>query len=131
MGVEAGRAMPIASSSAMCLSRATGSRPVQPAMTAWSIGNVSGVGAPRSSTVKVMSYTDGALHAGGEFKNAAVRSACGGEHQPDRHLAFAMRRQRDGAAVDHVDQRAVAQRPQVRDRERLVLSEVGDARRRV
>ena len=40
--------MPIASSSAMCLSRATGSRPVQPAMTAWSIGSVSGVAAPLS-----------------------------------------------------------------------------------
>src|SRR4051812_43474308 len=105
--------MPIASSSAMCLSRATGSRPVQPAITAWSMASVSGVGAPLSITVKVRSYTDSALHSGGEFENAAVRSARCGEHQPDRHVALAMRRQRDRAAVDHVDQRAVAQGAQV------------------
>ena len=34
--------MPSASSSAICLSRATGSRPVQPAITAWLIARVSG-----------------------------------------------------------------------------------------
>src|SRR5882724_3018923 len=123
--------MPIASSSAMCLSRATGSRPVQPAMTAWSIASVSGTATPWSLMVKVRSYTDDVLHAGGEFEDAAVRSAGRREHQPDRHLAFAMRRQRDGAAVDHVDQRAVAQRPQVLRGERLVVGEIGDARRRV
>src|SRR5690349_14192780 len=101
--------MPIASSSAMCLSRATGSRPVQPAMTALSIASVSGVPAPLSSTVKVKSNTDDVLHSGGQFENAAVRAACRRKHQPDGHLAVAMRRQRDRAAVEHVDQRAVAE----------------------
>src|SRR6266576_1190934 len=105
--------MPIASSSAMCLSRATGSRPVQPAMTAWSIASVSGVGTPLSSMVKVRSNTDDILQSGREFEDAAIRSACGGQHQPDRHLAFAMRRDRDRAAVQRIDQRAIAQRTQV------------------
>src|SRR5512139_3801474 len=99
--------MPMASSSAICLSRATGSRPVQPAMTAWSMASVSGVEAPLSSTVKVRSSTNDVLHSGGQFEDAAVRSAGGGEHQSDRHFAFAMRRQRDRTAVEHVDQRAV------------------------
>src|SRR5918996_5433583 len=99
--------MPSASSSAICLSRATGSRPVQPAMTAWSIASVSGVNIPLSSTLKVRSNTDDILHSGGEFEDAPVRSAGGCEHQPDRHLAFAMRGQRDRAAVEHVDQGAI------------------------
>src|SRR4029079_6008402 len=111
--------MPIASSSAMCLSRATGSRPVQPAITALSMASVSGVPAPLSSTVKVRSNTDDILHSGGRFEDTAVRAACSGEHQPDRHLALAMRRQRDRAAVEHVDQRAVAQGTQVLRAERL------------
>src|SRR2546425_7893027 len=101
--------MPSASSSAMCLSRATGSRPVQPAITAWSIASVSGVNIPLSSTLKVRSNTDDVLHSGSKFENTAIRSASGGEHQPDRHLAFAMRRQRNRTAIEHVDQRAIAQ----------------------
>ena len=40
----------------------------------------------------------------------------------------ARRRQRNGAAVDHVDQRAVAQGAQVRGGKRLVVGEIGDAR---
>src|SRR5262249_25205972 len=115
--------MPMASSSAICLSRATGSRPVQPAMTAWSIATVSGVDQPLASMrVKVRSNTDRGLHSGGQFEDAAVRSAAGGEHHPDRHLALSMGGKRDRAAVHHVDQRAVAQAAQVRDRERLVVS---------
>src|SRR5436190_21705695 len=100
--------MPIASSSAMCLSRATGSRPVQPAITAASIDSVSGVGAPPSITVKVRSYTDRALHRGSHLEDAAIGASGRGDHESDRHLALAMRGQRDGAAVDHVDQGAVA-----------------------
>src|ERR1700742_931885 len=113
--------MPSASSSTMCLSRATGSRPVQPAMTTWSIGMVSGVGAPLSRTVKVRSNTDGALHSGGGLEDTAIRNAGSSQHQPDRHLAVAMRRQRDRAAVDHVDQGAVAQGSQVLHGECLVV----------
>src|SRR5436189_2424897 len=121
--------MPIASSSAICLSHATGSRPVQPAITAWSIDMVNGVGAPLSNTVKVMSYTDHVLHGGREFENAAVRPARCRQHEANRHLALAMRRQRDGAAVDHIDQGAVAQGAQVFDGKRLVVGyEIGDAR---
>src|SRR6478735_11923730 len=105
--------MPIASSSAMCLSRATGSRPVQPAITALSIASVSGVGAPLFSMVKVRSNTDDVLHSGSKFEDAAISSTRGSQHQPDRHLAFAVRGQRDRAAVEHVDQCAVAQRAQV------------------
>src|SRR6185312_5627897 len=123
--------MPIASSSAICLSRATGSRPVHPAMTARSIASVSGVNAPLSSTLKVRSYTDDILHSGSQFEDATVRSARGGEHQPDRYFALAMRRQRDRATVEHVDQRAVAQRAQILRGERLVVGEIGDDRRRV
>src|SRR3954452_7721975 len=105
--------MPIASSSAMCLSRATGSRPVQPAMTAWSIWSVSGVGAPLSSMVKVRSNTDDVLHSGREFENPTIRPACCGQHQPDRNFAVAVRGQRDRAAVEGVDQGAIAQRAQI------------------
>src|SRR5213595_1315162 len=105
--------MPIASSSAICLSRATGSRPVQPAITAWSIASVSGVNAPLSSTLKVRSNTDDVLHSGSKLENTGIRPARGGQHQPDRHLAFAMRRQRNRAAVEHVDQCAIAQRTQI------------------
>src|SRR5690348_5821774 len=105
--------MPTASSSAICLSRATGSRPVQPAMTAWSIDIVSGVAAPLSITTKVRSYTDRALHRGSQFKDAAVGAAGRSQHEADRHLAFAMRGQRNRAAVDHVDERAVAQAAQI------------------
>src|SRR5690242_3086781 len=116
----------------MCLSRATGSRPVQPAMTAWSIDMVSGVAAPSSITMKVRSYTDRALHRGSEFKDAAVEAAGGSQHKADRHFVFAMRRQRDGAAVDHVDERAVAQAAQILRGEGLVvIGEIGNARRRV
>src|SRR5690348_9965045 len=120
--------MPSASSSAICLSRATGSRPVQPAITAWSIDRVSGVAAPLSITVKVRSYTDCALHRGGEFKHATVGAAGCRDHEPDRHLAIAMRGQRDGAAVNHVDQGAIAQATQVRCSKRLVVGEIDDAR---
>src|SRR6516225_2977018 len=102
--------MPTASSSAMCLSRATGSRPVQPAMTAWSIASVSGVVASWASTVKVRSNTDYGLHAGSKLKDAMVVTACACEHQADGNLAFAMRGQRDRAAIDHVDQGAIAKR---------------------
>src|SRR5581483_5954210 len=99
--------MPIASSSAICLSRATGSRPVQPAITSWSIASVSGIGPLRASMVKVRSNTDHALQGGGEFENAPVGTAGGRQHQADRHLALTMGRQRDGAAVDQIDQRAI------------------------
>src|SRR6202040_2922625 len=112
--------MPIASSSAMCLSRATGSRPVQPAMTAPSIGSVSGVVVYWASMVNVRSNTDGMLHCGRQFEDAAFRSAGCRQHQPDRHLALAMAGERNRAAVDHVDQRAVAQRQQVGFGESLV-----------
>src|SRR5690349_18718088 len=98
----------------MCLSRATGSRPVQPAMTASSIDIVSGVAAPSSITVKVRSYTDRALHGGGKLEDAAVGAAGGCQHEADRHIAVAMRWQLDGATVDHVDQGAVSQATQVR-----------------
>src|SRR5215469_15349490 len=117
--------MPIASSSAMCLSRATGSRPVQPAMTTWSIASVSGVEPPLASmTVKVRSNTDCDLHSGGKLENAAVRSAGCGQHQADRHLARAVGGKRDRAAVDHVDERAVAEGAEVFDRKDLVVGEV-------
>src|SRR5215813_8209821 len=119
--------MPSASSSAICLSRATGSRPVQPAITACSIDMVSGVSMPRSSTLKVRSYTDHTLHRGGKFKNAAIGAAGGRQHEADRHLALPMRRQRNGAAVDHVDQRAIAQGTQIRGGKGLVVGEIGDA----
>src|SRR4051794_11190980 len=118
--------MPIASSSAMCLSRATGSRPVQPAMTARSIGNVSGVVVSWASMVNARSYTDHSLHCRRQFEDAAVRSACGCEHQPDRYLAVTMNRQRDCATVDHVDQGTVAQRQQVGLGERLIVLHVGN-----
>src|SRR5262245_40128554 len=124
--------MPTASSSAMCLSRATGSRPVQPAMTAWSIDMVSGVAAPLSITVKVRSYTDRALHRGSEFKDAAIGAAGGSQHEADRHFVFTMRGQRDRTAIDHVDEGAVAQATQILGGEGLVIfSEIGNARRRV
>src|SRR6187402_1194842 len=113
--------MPISCSSAMCLSRATGSRPVQPAMTIWSIASVNGVVVSWASTVKVRSNTNYGLHAGSKFKNTTVRSARSCKHQADRDVALAMRRQRDGAAVDHVDQGAIAQRAQVLGGERLVV----------
>src|SRR5690348_5804716 len=116
--------MPTASSSAMCLSRATGSRPVQPAMTIWSIASVSGVVVSCASTVKVRSNTNNRLHAGSELENAAVGAARGRQHEADGHLALAMRRQRDGAAVDHVDQGAVAQRAEILGGECLVVSEI-------
>src|SRR5215212_6892437 len=97
--------MPMASSSAMCLSRATGSRPVHPAITAWSIGKVSGVVVSWASMVNVRSNTDDSLHSGREFEDVAVRAACSGQHQPDRDFPFAVTRYRNRAAVDHVDQR--------------------------
>src|ERR1700738_3154147 len=113
--------MPIASSSAMCLSRATGSRPVQPAITARSIGRVSGVVVSWASMVNARSNTDEALHGGGKFEDAAVGAAGCREHQPDRRLAVAMRGQRNRAAVDHGDQGAIAQRQQVGPGEGLVV----------
>src|SRR6516165_10101030 len=118
--------MPTASSSAMCLSRATGSRPVQPAITAWSIGSVNGVVVSWASMVKIRSNTDHGLHASGEFENAAIRSAGRCQHQADRNLAFAVRGQRDCAAVDHVDQAAIAQRTQVCRGKGLVVGEIRD-----
>src|SRR5215831_1775885 len=99
--------MPIASSSAMCLSRATTSRPVQPAMTALSIASVSGVVASWASTVKVKSNTDHGLHAGSKLENAAVGAARAGQHQADWNFALAMGGQRDRATVDHIDQGAI------------------------
>src|ERR1700744_5513888 len=119
--------MPSFSSSAMCLSRAMGSRPVQPAITAWSIGKVNGTVAPSASTtVKVRSNMERALHAGGQFEDAAIRAAGRGQHQADRHFAVAVRRQRDRATVDRVDQGAIAKRAQILNRERLVVGEIGN-----
>src|SRR5437016_5149296 len=69
--------MPIAASSTICLSRATGSRPVQPAMTACRIDSVSGVFLPFVSNVKEISITDHSLHCSRQFENAAVRGADG------------------------------------------------------
>src|SRR3954451_22004103 len=123
--------MPISCSSLMCLSRATGSRPVQSAMTIWSIASVSGVVVSWGSTVKVRSNTNYGLHARSKLEDTAVRSARARQHQADRNLALAMRRQRDGAAVDHVDQGAVAERPQVFPCERLVVGKIQNFRRRV
>src|ERR1700760_114981 len=97
----------------MCLSRAMGSRPVQPAITAWSIPRVSGVVVPWASTVKVRSNTDGPFHSCGKLEDAAIMAARCREHQADRHLALAMAGNRDRAAVDHVDHRGVAQGPHV------------------
>src|SRR6186713_1583964 len=123
--------MPISCSSAICLSRATGSRPVQPAMTIWSIASVSGVVVSWASTVKVRSNTNYGLHAGSKFKDTAVRAARARQHQADGNVALTMCRQRDGAAVDHVDQSAIAQCAQILRGERLVVGEIGDLRRRV
>src|SRR5262249_26568182 len=114
--------MPIASSSAMCLSRATGSRPVQPAMKDWSMASVRGVEQPLASiTLKVRSNTDRGLYSSGKLEDAAVGPTARGQHQADRHLALAMGGKRDRAAIDHVDQRAVAERAKVFDRKRLVV----------
>src|SRR3954464_2746977 len=115
----------------MCLSRATGSRPVQPAMTIWSIASVSGVVVSWASTVNVRSNTNNRLHAGSKLENAAVGAARPRQHQADGNLALAMRGDRDGAAVDHVDQGAVAQRAHVLDSERLVVGKIRYSRRRV
>src|SRR4030081_1202245 len=92
---------------------------------------VSGVVVSWASMVKVRSYTDDALHTGREFENAAIRATGGRQHQTDRHLPLAMTRERNGAAVDHVDQRAITQRPRVRLVEGLVVSEIRNPRRRV
>src|SRR3954469_11508760 len=116
--------MPISCSSLMCLSRATGSRPVQPAMTIWSIANVSGVVVSWASTVKVRSNTNYGLHAGSKFKNTAGRATRPGKHPADGNVAPAMRRQRDGATVDHIDQGAIAQCAQIFPGERLVVGQV-------
>src|SRR4051812_36624030 len=105
--------MPSAASSTMCLSRATGSRPVQPAITAESIGSVSGVVVSWASMTKARSNTEYSLDCIGHLENPAIRSTDTGERQPDRHLALTMNRQRDAAAVDHVDQGGIAQRQQV------------------
>src|SRR3974390_2873654 len=114
----------------MCLSRATGSRPVHPATTARLIRSVSGVVVPWASMVNVRSYTDHTLHGCREFEYATIRSARRGEHQPDRRFALAMARYRDRATVDHVDQRAIAQRQQVRLGIGLVVGKISNARRR-
>src|SRR5215471_15048347 len=114
----------------MCLSRATGSRPVHPATTAWSIASVSGVVAPWASMmVNVRSNTDHTLHCRRELEDTAIRSASCGEHQSDRCFALAIAGYRDRATVNHVGQGAIAQREQVRLREGLVVREIGDARR--
>src|SRR3954467_2063424 len=115
----------------MCLSRGTGSRPVQPAMTIWATASASGGGVSWASTVKVRSNTNYGLHAGSKLEDTAVRSARARQHQADGNFALAMRRQRDGATVDHVDQGAIAERPQVFPGELLVVGEIGDFRRRV
>src|SRR5436305_478187 len=116
--------MPIASSSAMCLSRATGSRPVQPAMTAESIGSVSGVVVSWASMTNARSNTEYPFDCISHFKDAAVRAAHCGERQADRHLSLAMNRQRYTAAINHVGQRAIAQREQVGLGEGVVLLHV-------
>src|SRR4051812_21223595 len=108
----------------MCLSRATGSRPVQPAMTIWSIASVSGVVVSWASTVKVRSNTNYGLHAGSKFKDTTVRTARACQHQADRDVARAVCRHRDGAAVDHVDEGAIAKRAQVFPGERLVVGQI-------
>src|SRR4051794_41877582 len=109
----------------MCLSRATGSRPVQPAMTIWSIASVSGVVVSWASTVKVRSNTNYGLHAGSKLEDTAVRSAPAPPHQADGDFALAMRRQRDGANLDHVDQGAIAGGPQGFPGGLLFVGEVG------
>jgi hypothetical protein len=83
------------------------------------------------STVGVRSNTDDVLHSGREFEGAAIRSARGGQHQADRDLAGAMRRQRDRAAVEHIDQRATAQGAQILECERFIVGGIGDDWRRV
>src|SRR4051794_6060026 len=115
----------------MCLSRATESRPVQPAMTAWSIANVSGVVVSWASTVKVRSNTNYGLRAGSKLEYTTVGSTRASQHQADGNVALTMCRQRDGTAVDHVDQGAIAQGAQVFRGERLVVGEIGDLRRGV
>src|SRR4051794_41875224 len=115
----------------MCLSRATGSRPVQPAMTIWSIASVSRVVVSWASTVKVRSNTNYGLHAGSKLEDTAVRSARARQHQADGNLAPPMRRQRDSATVDHVDQGAIAERPQGFPGERLVVGKIRKFWRRV
>src|SRR6478736_4668271 len=115
----------------MCLSRATGSRPVQPAMTIWSIPSVSDAVVSWASTVKVRSNTNYGLHAGSKLENTTVRSARARQHQADGNVTLAMRGQRDGAAVDHVDEGAIAERAQVFPGERLVIGKIGNLRRRV
>src|ERR1700759_3338758 len=98
----------------MCLSRATGSRPVHPAITAWSIASVSGVVPPLLvSTVKVRSNMECGLHTGGKLEDAAGRATRRSQHEADRRVAVALAWHGDGAAVHHVDQRAIAQRQQV------------------
>src|SRR4051812_50119201 len=88
----------------MCLSRAPGSRPVQPAMTIWSIASVSGVVVSWASTVKVRSNTNYGLHAGSKLEDTAVRTPPAPPHQAAGGLTLALRRQREGAAVGHVCQ---------------------------
>src|SRR3954453_24119915 len=110
----------------MCLSRATGSRPVQPAMTIWSIASVSGVVVSWASTGKVRSNTNYGLHAGSKLEDTAVRSARARQHQADGNLALGRRRQRAGATIDHVDIGAIAERAQVFPGDLLVVGEIGD-----
>src|SRR5580692_1539944 len=108
----------------MCLSRATGSRPVQPAITAWSIASVSGVVVPWASMVKVRSNMDRSLHTGRQLEDATIMTTRCAQHEADRRFAVTMARQRNGTAVHHVDQRAIAQRQQVGFRERVVVGKV-------
>src|ERR1700684_64868 len=122
--------MPIASSSAMCLSRATGSRPVQPAITARSIAKVNGVVPSLVSMVKVRSNMDRSLHTRRQFEDAAIVTTRCAQHEADRRFAVTMARQRNGAAIHHVDQRGIAQRQQDGFRERMVIGEIWDSRRR-
>ena len=59
----------------------------------------------------------------GDLQQLAVIAAGLCQHQADRDVAVAMRRQRDGAAVDHVDEGAIAQGPDVLAGEGLVVGE--------
>jgi hypothetical protein len=109
----AGRAMPSASSSAMCLSRATGSRPVQPAITAWSDRQ-----RQRHATRLAVLNGEGEFKHGwrssmpaAKLKDAAVEPpADAASIRPTGTSPSRCARQRDRAAIERVDQRAVAQR---------------------
>ena len=75
---------PIASSSAMCLSRAWGSRPVQPAITAWSIDKV-------RASPRFVHHGEGQVIHGScppwrrPVRRCGGRAASRGEHEADGH----------------------------------------------